>query len=587
MNKKDSKYDIFIKVFKKAYPDYSPQTFYEKAQALWRKLKAKPEELDAKINELRVKGIQNNNRLGVEYFFRKQQQNQDAGLPTSSQSSSTSEVPQAEASTADESTRQASEVDESSQVQHDETTEQPESVLINENDSQSPDVPTSSTKVRQTPAQTQLQAELNDLNKNIASLVQVRTSIGLGSEQTKKLKEIQEQKKVIEKKLQRNKNLVKSQQKFRKRKQENLEKLAAEYPEAAAKVKNLGKVQFKPGKPSIEASIEDSNPNLHSLILSIVQPDSAADERRRTETYNCVKSLDGLKKALEEIGFTITRTALYYRLLPKNSRHIDGKRHVHTVPVRLCRPQSDLRKSHPDAHFAMASVKYARELCTMFDQSNVFFLSQDDKARVPLGIPISKKQTALLMHVEYKVKLPDHDFPIGKRHKLIPSIYAACMKKDDGELCYSGPTYAAVRSGKHDTSSAGSHSEDFDRLVNLTEFSKAAKKDDRVKPLVFVSVDGGPDESPKNEQALATWSSIFDRYKLDALFVFTHAAGYSATTKSKGEWHPFQRQHQELCYHSTHSAHILTTTTRQSTRTWKGKISKLLGRFLARFGQRQ
>ena len=25
--------------------------------------------------------------------------------------------------------------------------------------------------------------------------------------------------------------------------------------------------------------------------------------------------------------------------------------------------------------------------------------------------------------------LPDHDFPIGEKHKLIPSVYAACLKK--------------------------------------------------------------------------------------------------------------------------------------------------------------
>ena len=28
------------------------------------------------------------------------------------------------------------------------------------------------------------------------------------------------------------------------------------------------------------------------------------------------------------------------------------------------------------------------------------------------------------MHLDYKVTLPDHDFPIGENHKLIPSVYA-------------------------------------------------------------------------------------------------------------------------------------------------------------------
>ena len=62
----------------------------------------------------------------------------------------------------------------------------------------------------------------------------------------------------------------------------------------------------------------------------------------------------------------------------------------------------------------MASVKHVRELASLFSDENVFFLSADDKARVPLGLPVSKKQTAILMHLEYKVTLPDHEFPIGK-----------------------------------------------------------------------------------------------------------------------------------------------------------------------------
>ena len=72
---------------------------------------------------------------------------------------------------------------------------------------------------------------------------------------------------------------------------------------------------------------------------------------------------------------------------------------------------------------------HARELVSLFSDENVFFLSADDKARVPLGLPVSKKQTAILMRLEYRVKLLDNDFPIGEKHKLIPCVYAACEKK--------------------------------------------------------------------------------------------------------------------------------------------------------------
>ena len=102
--------------------------------------------------------------------------------------------------------------------------------------------------------------------------------------------------------------------------------------------------------------------------------------------------------------------------------------------MKLSRPQNNLRKKHVDSHFAMASVKHARELASLFSKENVFFLSQDDKARVPLGLPRSKKQTAILMHAEYKVSLSDHDFPIGKSHKLIPSVF--CFMSSKGRWDY-------------------------------------------------------------------------------------------------------------------------------------------------------
>ena len=49
-----------------------------------------------------------------------------------------------------------------------------------------------------------------------------------------------------------------------------------------------------------------------------------------------------------------------------------------------------------------------------------------------------------------------------------------------------------------------------------------------MKPLIFVSEDGGPDGAPKYQQSLASWTKVFLKYNLDALFVFTHAPGNSA-----------------------------------------------------------
>ena len=225
--------------------------------------------------------------------------------------------------------------------------------------------------------------------------------------------------------------------------------------------------------------------------------------------------------------------------------------------MMLSRSQNNLRKKHVNSHFAMASVKHARELASLFSKENVFFLSQDDKARVPLGLPGSKKQTAILMHVEYKVSLPDHDFPIGKSHKLIPSVYASCLQKEDGTIGMNGPTYIVIRSGKHDKCSATSHQEDFRALIETDDFQESYMKDGKLKPLVFVSVDGGPDEAPKKTLTLDAWLSVFLDFDLDLLVVFTHAPGSSAYSRvERDAWHPYQRLPQASYYHLTPMALI-------------------------------
>jgi hypothetical protein len=64
----------------------------------------------------------------------------------------------------------------------------------------------------------------------------------------------------------------------------------------------------------------------------------------------------------------------------------------------------------------------------------------------------------------------------------------------------------------------------FDRLVNLKEFEKVARDvTGQVKPIVIVTVDGGPDENPPFSKILAASIRKFKKYNLDALFCLTHA----------------------------------------------------------------
>lgn len=153
------------------------------------------------------------------------------------------------------------------------------------------------------------------------------------------------------------------------------------------------------GKPRIEFD----QPLLLSSIIDIALQGSAALERRRDDTIRTVKTLDDLVQKLhEDYGLTLSRSATYLRLLPRKSNSIHGKRHVITVPVRLIKASNDMHRQHKDSMFAMTTINHINELASMLGPNEVTYLSQDDKAKIPIGLPAAAKQGPLLMHMEYR-----------------------------------------------------------------------------------------------------------------------------------------------------------------------------------------
>ena len=165
-------------------------------------------------------------------------------------------------------------------------------------------------------------------------------------------------------------------------------------------------------------------------------------------------------------------------------------------------------------------------------------LSVDDKAKVPIGVTAANKQPPLKMHVDYEIRLPDHDFVKSTKHKLTPSVYSACeirttSSKVAPEISYLGPTYIAIRSGKHDSSTAYSHGRDFDHVVKLEEFQSIVKNEGEVKPVAMIFSDGGPDENPRFPKTLDVAVQHFKKHKFDALLISTHARFFRLQTSGE------------------------------------------------------
>ena len=221
-------------------------------------------------------------------------------------------------------------------------------------------------------------------------------------------------------------------------------------------------------------------------------------------------------------------------MIPQRSNSLEGKRHVWTVPVKIQKATNNLRKKHVDVDFTFANKIFLQEIATLFGPESVFVVSIDDTAKVPLGITAATRQAPLvIMQMEYEVRLPDHDFVVASKHKLVPSVYAACEiqttpARCQPEISYTGPLYIAIRSLKHESSTTFTHGHDFDYVLELEEFASVAKNGDQVKSIVLAFVDGGPDENQRFPKVLSVAIDHFRKYELGVYIAMTRAPGMSA-----------------------------------------------------------
>ena len=337
---------------------------------------------------------------------------------------------------------------------------------------------------------------------------------------------------MLEKELKRIKQNQENQRKFRQRRKKKFAALDEDIK------KKLG-MQPEVGRPPVT----DDNILIQS-ITDIALAGSAADDRRRSEIIRTIKSLDDLHEYLQkELGVSVSRSALYLRLLPKDSTTTEGKRHVTTAPVKLARPDNNLHKAHPDSLFAKATLNNLEEIASILGPEEVTLHSQDVKCRVAIGLTAAKKQAPLLMHMEYRVTLPDHDFVVAKSHKLIPSVIAAVEIKKEcfttPGVTYSGPTYISIWSAKHSSSTALSHLQDMKRVRQLPQFhDNMYTSNDLVKPIMIITCDGGPDENPRYQKTISCAIDYFCSYDLDTLFIGINAPGRSSFNRVERRMDP-------------------------------------------------
>ncbi|XP_047144174.1 uncharacterized protein LOC124817793 [Hydra vulgaris] len=490
----EKKYLQFLELYKKAYSTLEKQKQYQQALELWKIVKNNESLYEKKINELKEKVTKS--KVSLMSFW---------GNTISPPSKKKKDIHPAPSS-----------LNETRSFLNATTTE-PARIEINLTDNK---------KERENPAQVRSRKKISDLESQRASLIVVHDS-GLSTVTKEQINTVKETIRKEKTKLDR---LIRESARQRKRRQklkESIETVCQNIPEASSALKQFSRNHT--GRPRLEVD----QPELLSTIIKIVQNLSAADERQRTECLRSVSTLDDLQEELTKIGFTLSRSGLYLRLLPRRGNTSEGKKHVSTVPVKLLRPENSMRKKNDDRMFAKSFIDDMFEVCKLFGPKAVLFISNDDKARVSLGIAAASLQAPLLMHMEYKVKLMDHDFVVSSQHKLIPSVYGVCEVNNTGNVSYSGDTFIRIRSAKHDTSNAFTHAFDVRELFK-TELVKR-------RPIMLMETDGAQDEAPRFPKTLATAVDLFRLLNLDALLHGVNAAGLSAFNPVERRMAPLSR----------------------------------------------
>ncbi|CAG8677566.1 537_t:CDS:2, partial [Dentiscutata erythropus] len=268
-------------------------------------------------------------------------------------------------------------------------------------------------------------------------------------------------------------------------------------------------------RPTGRPSLEEQQPGLLEAIVQIVSLDRQADERRHSEIIRSVKTLDQLQEALTHMNYNLSRSVAYLRLIPKWYNTEEGKRHVKTVPVKLLRSQNTARRSHEDTHFCAALIRNIKEMLSLLGPKSALVISQDDKV------------------LEYRVELPDHDWVVAERYKLISSVYAI-LDIQEGKygqaeaVTYLGPTFIRIHSSKHDSSTAYSHDKDFDDLINEEKLRNYTTTNEQPKPVVVLISDGGLDENSRYRKTIQMMIEYFDKYNLDTIIVVCFVLHQSA-----------------------------------------------------------
>lgn len=141
-----------------------------------------------------------------------------------------------------------------------------------------------------------MQDQINIFKSDLIGFHKRKDSDIITIDQENELKEKKRKIDELEKQLKRKKYEQKKQKLFRQKRKETLAKFCAENPDISRKLK----IRHNAGRPGIE----EDQPLFLKAIIDIALHGCAADDKRRSEIYRSIRTLDELTKQLIEGRFS-------------------------------------------------------------------------------------------------------------------------------------------------------------------------------------------------------------------------------------------------------------------------------------------
>jgi hypothetical protein len=220
-----------------------------------------------------------------------------------------------------------------------------------------------------------------------------------------------------------------------------------------------------------------------------------------------------------------------YQFTPTNRSTKESLRYMGRFKPQWKVQRRQVHKGNVDAHWCNAMQRNQREFALLY-REHVYFLSMDDKAKVPIGDPGYPIDSGVRAHhaaigfADAEILAADHDFHLGS---VTPSgILFITAPGDIGGSWHQGHLFMGVKCSVLEASGWLRHMTETCKLMEgAAKKNIAPAKDGVVPPLLLAMTDGGPDHNTTFWSVLVGWILLFLKLDLDMLCAMRPAANFS------------------------------------------------------------